>query len=158
MPAEHQIILWGVAACTPVVLSFAFKRLLALGVATLLLMGWVLARVISVFWGPPESMVLYPLLDALFGAITFAAWKRRAEPWLIVLTGLFLFQCVLHAAFWLAYPAPRSLYVYVVANNAIFALELLTAGWGASRDVARAFLDGLLGRPGGVHHARTRPP
>lgn len=161
MPAILQVALWGAASLLPVVMAYLTHKLAALGLSTMLLLGWCFGRVLGALYSTPESMALYPLIDATFGALAFLSWRQGREAWKLVLVGLFVTQCAAHAAFWLAYEqtATRAaafaiLYSYVSTNNVLYALELLTVAWaGGVRDLARRLLDGLPGRAGPHHHA-----
>lgn len=83
-----------------------------------------LSRVIAFFADAPWSMVHYPAEDLLLMALALGWWQIRREAWAIILAGLFLSQLFLHALFW--FDELSSLRGYIVANNAVFVLELLT--------------------------------
>ncbi|RAK68834.1 hypothetical protein [Phenylobacterium kunshanense] len=137
----------------PFGLSWATRRLDAQVMATMLLIGWCFGRIMGVFLSPPQSMQLYPLIDLCFGVFAFLSWRRDPRLWKLGLVGLLLAQSAGHAAFWLAYGdtlPPREAYAviirYMVANNAIFAAQLLLVAWaGGVDDLARGLLS-LLSR------------
>lgn len=161
MSASVQIALWGVAAALPVVIAYAHHRLPAMGLGTMLVLGWCVGRLSGALLEPTDAVRLYPVMDALFGALAFLAWRQKREAWKLVLVGLFMTQCTLHAAFWLAYPvggippeiAQAVLFRYIVANNMLFASELICVAWAGGVDEwgrrARAL---LFGRPGALRH------
>lgn len=155
MSASLQIALWGAAACAPVVLAYAMHKLPAMGLATMLLLGWCMGRVFGMIYTPPESMAFYPVIDLLFAGLAFWSWRQERAAWKLVLVGLFGGQLAAHSAFWLAYTTDAQsgqlLYRYVFTNNVLFALELLTVSWaggigelaGRARDwVSRGFRAG----------------
>lgn len=159
MTPGQQVFLWGVAICIPVAMAMRNHRLSALGISTMVLLGWVLSRFISVFYAPPESMAWYPVMDAAFGALVFLSWHRERAWWKLTLVGLYLVQLAAHAAFWLSYPPPGAteyekaltVYRYTGVTNIPFALELLTLAWAGGADgLARylgAWLSGGAGPP-----------
>jgi hypothetical protein len=148
-----QLIAWGIAVVVPFGLSWATRRLDAQVMATMLMIGWCFGRVMSVFLSPPQSMQLYPFIDLCFGLFAFLAWRRTRHIWKLVLVGLLLSQSAGHAAFWLAYgdtlpskEAHAILIRYMVANNVMFAAQLLVVAWaGGVDDLARGLLS-LLSR------------
>lgn len=162
MSAGAQIALWGAFAFAPVLIAYRYHRLAALGLSTMLMLGWCSARVSAALLGPMEALHLYPMLDALFGALAFLCWRQRREWWKMALVCMFVVQCALHAAFWLAYPqdglppevAGPILYRYTVANNVLFACELLCVSWAGGVDEwGRRVRAALSGRPSPFRHA-----
>lgn len=158
MTPSQQVILWGVAVCVPVALAMRNHRLSALGIATMVLLGWALSRVMSLFYDPPESMAWYPVLDLMFGALVYVSWRQEHAWWKLTLIGLYLVQLAAHAAFWLAYPADGTeyekavtVYRYTGVTNVPFALELLTLAWAGG-------LDGLARRLGSWVFGGPSPP
>lgn len=161
MSALVQVALWGLASAVPVVLAYLTHKMAALGLATMLLLGWCLGRVLGALYTLPESVGLYPLIDAAFGLLAFASWRQERAPWKLVLVSLFVFQCAGHAAFWLAYPGGLStgksaeiVYRYLASNNVLYGLELLTVAWaGGVGDLARRVFSSLPRGAGPRHHA-----
>lgn len=148
MSTEMQIILWGVAACMPLFLNMVTRRNAdAVGLAAVLLATWAFGRITAILFTTPENMTLYPIEDAICGALSFVAWRTQREWWKLGLSILFVLQCALHAAFWAAWETGRheALLFYVTSNNGLFALELLVVGWGAV-DVLAHRLGGRLPR------------
>jgi len=91
--------------------------------------AWVLlftgvSRLVSLTVGPPWSMVHYPAEDLLLLLMARDWWRVRGEPWAAVLIACFLTQLSLHALYW--FDPASSLRRYIIANNAIFIIELLT--------------------------------
>lgn len=156
MTPGAQIALWGLAAMAPLLLNLITRsRADAVGLAFMLLAGWLLGRIIAALAAPPESMQWYPLVDAVAGALTFRCWQKRPEAWKLVVTFLLIGQCTLHASFWLSGPAPGALTLYLVANNTLFALQLLTVASPGGRRVARLLLPRLSDLAGGHRHPRA---
>ena len=162
MNTAVQVALWGLATCFPVVLSLMTHKLPALGLSTMLLLGWAFGRLMAAFYGAPASMAMYPVMDALFGALAFMSWRQQREFWKLAMVGLFVAQCCGHVAFWLAYPeggvppdlAHDVIIRYIVANNVCFALELLCVAWaGGIGDVARDLGRWVSDRAGPRDHA-----
>lgn len=155
MDARYQVMLWGLAVCVPLLLSLGTRKTDALGLSAVLLLTWCFGRVTSALYSPPESMALYPLVDAMCAITAFAAWRTRPAPWKFILGSLFVLQCALHFAFWIAWPMSGSLYRYVVANNILFALELVIVSVPGGRDVvARAAGGRVFGGRGLRAHPR----
>ena len=157
MPVSQQIMLWTLAVIAPVILNLSIRRGSdALGLSAMLLLAWCLGRITGALYSPPESMALYPIVDALSGAIAFVAWRTRPAWWKLALVGLFVTQSTLHAAFWLAWPQGASLYHYVLVNNVLFIGELITVSVPGGAYVLGRTLGYLSDRARGVHHARAR--
>lgn len=109
-----------------------------------------LSRVVSYFTDAPWSMVHYPAEDLLLMTMALGWWQVRREAWALILAGLFLSQLFLHALFW--FDEMSSLRGYIIANNAVFILELLTltiAGGGHALGWVRDRLRLSRSRPGG---------
>lgn len=153
-----QLMLWGIAVSIPVIVNLLLKRSDALGLSAMLLLTWVFGRISGALYSPPESMALYPVVDAACGITAFVAWKTKKAPWKLALTGLFIVQCCTHLAFWVAYPTDNaSLWRYIAINNLWFGLGLVCVAGGGVWDVARGAFSRLFSyaRPSG--HARLRP-
>lgn len=161
MSYEIQLLLWGVAVCLPVMLNIMTKRVDAVGLSAMLLLTWCFGRITAALYSPPESMTFYPLVDAACGVTAFAAWVTRRAWWKLALTGLFGLQLALHASYWVSWvidPTDKAaLYTYVLANNLVFASELLLVGGGALVDVARGIGHGMLDRARAVRHVAHGP-
>lgn len=156
MSTELQIALWGTATVAPLALNILTKRSAdAVGLSLMIVMIWLLGRVFWMLYTPPEAMQWYPVIDAVAGAFVFQAWLRRPVFWKVALTALFVAQCVLHAAFWMSWPADGSLLSYLVANNLLFALQLLCVSAPGGFHVARLVGHWLSDRPRGAHHVRA---
>lgn len=155
MPASTQLLLWGIAVCIPVILNLAAKKTDAVGLSAMLLLTWVFGRVTAALYPVPEAMSLYPIVDAACGITAFVAYRSRPALWKLLLASLFMLQCILHVAFWAAWPAPGSLYRYVFANNALFLLELLcVSGPGGFSVVAHLVGSGVPDRLRPFRHVR----
>lgn len=155
MSVGIQIMLWGIAVSIPVIVNLLAKRSDALGLSAMLLLTWVFGRITGALYSPPESMALYPVVDAACGVTAFIAWRTHRAPWKLALVGLFVLQCCTHLAFWVAYPTDNaSLWRYIAINNLWFSLELVCVAGGGVWDVARGALSHLLGRSRSSRHAR----
>lgn len=108
-----------------------------------------MSRVISFYTDAPWSMVHYPAEDLVMLTLAFGWWQVRRERWALILALLFLSQLFLHALYW--FDNMSSLRGYVIANNALFILQLLTlttAGGGHALGWVRDRLRLLRGRSG----------
>lgn len=158
MTHDAQIAAWAGATAAPLVLNFLTKqRPDAIGLSAMLVLIWCLGRVFSALWLLPESMALYPLIDALAGMTAFYAWSTRPQPWKLVLTSLYVGQCAAHLAFWTAWPLEGSLVRYLWANNFLYALQLLCVASPGAVHVSSLFLRSLPRGLGPFHHARFGP-
>lgn len=132
MPASLQIALWGAATAMVVLLNFRRKGDPdGLGLAVMILLIWIMGRVTGTLWSPPESMASYPVIDFLAGCTAANAYRTRPAAWKLLLAGLFLLQCLGHAAYWSArfFHGPNvDLLTYTSVNNAIFAVQLAVVG------------------------------
>lgn len=159
MTPELQVSLWGFAAAAPVLLNIFTRRSSdALGLSGMILLIWVMGRVLWALYTPPDSMALYPVIDAMAGATAFGAWATRRQAWKIALTWLFVLQCALHAAFWVAYPTVQSggiLLRYLQLNNAIFACQLICVGAPGGVQLSRDVSGWLSRRAWFRDHARA---
>ena len=126
MAPEQQIALWFVATILPFCINgFWGRRPDALGLSGMLIIGWCFQRVCWVIWTPPEAMQFYPVMDVAFGMTALLAWVTERAWWKLALAGTFLFQCCLHAAFWLAYPTVWANVIrYEAVLNISYAVEL----------------------------------
>ncbi len=155
MSPQAQEFIWLLAVLAPVLVCLLAKATDALGLAAMLLLTWCLGRVLWAFYTPPESMQLYPVIDAICGGVAFAAWRSQRAFWKLCLVALFIGQCALHAAFWLSQPQQASaLYRYIVANNILFASELMVVTLGGLNDLARGAFTGLFDCARRLRHAR----
>lgn len=162
MSPGAQIALWGAFAVAPVLIAYRYHRLAALGLSTMLVLGWCTGIVSATLLGEVEALHLNPIMDAVFGALAFLCWRQERAWWKMALVCMFVVQCALHAAFWLAYPqngfppevAGPILYRYTVANNVLFACELLCVSWAGGVDEwGRRVSAALFGRLGPFRHA-----
>jgi hypothetical protein len=159
MSPAIQVLLWGIATALAVLVNFRRQGDPdALGLAVMILLIWIMGRVTGALWSPPQSMASYPVIDFIAGCVAATAWSTRPAPWKIVLAGLFLLQCLGHAAFWSArfFHGPGvDLLTYTAANNCIFAVQLAVVGW-------QGVHDGILAGSAGPRmrrraRARSRP-
>mgnify|MGYP006958833553 FL=1 len=160
MSAEIQLIFWAGAAYAALGLNILTKRDAdSVGSAGMLLVGWLVARLVSMMYDVPDSMRLYPVQDALFAVVVFCALVSRPAWWKLALVSLLILQLCLHTAFWYAWNKGHreALPFYREMNNGTFALELLVVSWGAIVDVASHALR-RVPHWGGVVHLRKVGP
>lgn len=160
MPENLQLALWALAVYAPLLLNILTKRDAdSVGIAGLLLAGWCLSRIVSMFYSVPDSMRFYPVQDVACVVVIFGALLTRPAWWKGVLTVLFMFQLCLHATFWSAWDLGHSdaLPFYRAANNGTFALELLTVGWGAIVDAASHVVRRVPFRSSHLHLRKAGP-
>ena len=128
------------------------------GLGVMMLLGFGLGRLVSIWLDPPWSMTFYPVEDLLIMALCWIMWVKHPQPWKLALALVFLGQLGVHAAFWLSGDQQTgALRSYILANNLAFAFELLILTvTGAGHVVVlvrdRLFLS-LVG--GGYHLGRT---
>lgn len=103
-----------------------WRNLDALGASVMLALIWACCMVLAALYEPPDSMGLYPVLDAMGGASAMVIWFRRPALWKLALAGCFLVQCVLHVAFWWFGFPPLSQYARVL--DILFALQIACVG------------------------------
>lgn len=81
---------------------------------------------------PPWTMAHYPVQDLSLIAMCWIAWRREktlANIWKPILAVLFLCQLAGHVRYWVDRdPSVYALWVYIVINNVLFALELGVIG------------------------------
>lgn len=156
---------WGLLTATPLVLNLiAYRKdperfVDALGISALVAIFWGLTNSIDARVSFPDNKSIHPAIDLLGGAITMFAWWSRRETWKIILTGLFLAQSVLDAAFWLAWlnhPSSVMGYRYVLWLNVLFLAQLVVLGGPGGMVVARHVLSRLSGHTGLGHHVHPR--
>lgn len=96
------------------------------GIGVLMLLGFGLGRLISLWLSPPWSMSFYPVEDLLIMSLCWYMWVRHPAWWKLALAIVFLAQLGVHAAFWLSGDGQTTaLRSYIFANNLAFAFELL---------------------------------
>lgn len=96
------------------------------GIGVMMLLGFGLGRLVSIWIDPPWSMAFYPVEDLLIMALCWALWLRQREWWKLALAIVFLTQLGVHAAFWLSGDTQTAtLRSYILANNLAFGFELL---------------------------------
>lgn len=166
MTPQQQVLAWGLATATPLIINAATRRGPdAKGLSVMLLWIWVACRVCGALYTPPESVQWYPLMDVMAGAVCLAAWRTERALWKLVLVGLFVLQLAGHTAFWIhvlrvGWPGAKDdggFYRYVAINNTLCALELLTASSPGVWHVARRFGDRLSRHLGQGRQSGAQP-
>lgn len=119
---------------------------LRLASAGMLFLTWAVSNTLTLAVDPPAGWVGYPIMDAVCGALVILIWLSRRSTWAMVLSCLFILECILHVAFWLQGHASYGLlYTYALALNIIFAAQLLTVGWAGGAHVVAWLVDLLSG-------------
>lgn len=96
------------------------------GIGVMMLLGFGLGRLVSIWLDPPWSMAFYPVEDVLIMGLCWFMWVKHPQWWKLALAIVFLVQLGVHAAFWLNGDAETTvLRSYILANNLAFGFELL---------------------------------
>lgn len=130
----------------------------AFGAALMIVGIWAVTNTLGFVFEPPASKAIVPLIDFAAGATMITAWVSHKERWKLILAGLFLGQCVIHAMFWIVwlnYPSTDMLWRYQLALNVSWLLELCVVASPGVGNVAGRSLAWLRHRP--VPHHRPRP-
>jgi hypothetical protein len=103
-----------------------------MGVSVLLLVVFVVQNLIVVMFRFPDAILAAPVLDVALAAMVYRSWVEHRERWKVVITASLVAQLTLHVAviaLWRTEAlTQQGLYLYVVAVNAFFILQLLTLG------------------------------
>jgi multisubunit Na+/H+ antiporter MnhF subunit len=103
-----------------------------MGVSVLLLVVFVVQNLIVVFFEFPDAILASPVLDLALAMMIYRSWRENRERWKVVVTATLVAQLMLHVAVIAVWRGEdltqRGLYLYVVAVNAFFILQLLTLG------------------------------
>jgi hypothetical protein len=103
-----------------------------MGVSVLLLVVFVVQNLIVVMFRFPDAILASPVLDVALAAMVYRSWVEHRERWKVVITASLVAQLTLHVAviaLWRTEAlTQQGLYLYVVAVNAFFILQLLTLG------------------------------
>lgn len=123
-----------------------------MGVSALLSVVFVIGNVLTTLYDFPEVILASPVLDAFLAAMIYRAWLKHREPWKVVVVGSLVAQLMLHVvaiSMWkLGGLTQHGLYLYVVAINAFFIVQLLALGCvgvGHGLDRVRAYLSDRRG-------------
>ena len=118
-----------------------------LAASAMLFMTWAISNVLTALYKPPDSWLLYPVMDLICGCAVGWMWFSKRAAWKFILAGLFLLECIIHVAFWLhRVQTPWLQYNYVLSLNVVFAVQLLTTAWPGGAYVAARTL-GLYRSP-----------
>ena len=125
-----------------------------MGVSTLLSLVFVIGNLLDALYHFPEVILAAPVLDAFLAVMIYRAWVANREPWKVVMVGALVAQLMLHVvaiSMWkLSALTQYGLYLYVVAVNAFFIVQLLALGCvgvGHGLDRVRAYLSDRRGVP-----------
>jgi len=125
-----------------------------MGVSALLSMVFVINNLLVALYGFPEVILAAPILDAFLAVMIYRAWLASRESWKVVMVGALVAQLMLHVvaiSMWkLSALTQHGLYLYVVAVNAFFIVQLLALGCvgvGHGLDRLRAYLSSRRGLP-----------
>jgi uncharacterized sodium:solute symporter family permease YidK len=123
-----------------------------MGVSALLSMAFVIGNLIVTMYHFPEAILASPVLDFFLAGMVYRAWQKNREPWKVVMVGALVAQLMLHVvaiSMWkLGGLTQQGLYLYVVAINAFFIVQLLALGCvgvGHGLDRVRAYLSDRRG-------------
>jgi len=125
-----------------------------MGVSALLSVVFVINNLLVTLYGFPEVILAAPVLDAFLAVMIYRAWVANREPWKVVMVGALVAQLMLHVvaiSMWkLSALTQHGLYLYVVAVNAFFIVQLLALGCvgvGHGLDRLRTYLSSRRGLP-----------
>jgi len=122
----------------------------ALGAVTLLCVSYGVTNMLVAAYGMPNAALGFPIVDFIFMAMVWRAWKREKCAWKVILAMLFVAQLTAHVGFiysWYTHTATqRGLYLYIVFINGTFALQLLAVGSAGVRHGMARFVGYLLDR------------
>lgn len=112
--------------------------------AILLLGGWAASNLLTVWAGTTGAALLYPALDA--GALLLVEYLRLRRPtrWKAVISIALGAQIILHMVFMGGETRP---YVYALALNVLFALQLVAVAWPSAHRLMVMFFNWLLVSP-----------
>jgi len=103
-----------------------------MGVSALLAVVFVINNLLVMLYRFPDVILSSPVLDFFLAAMIYRAWQKNREPWKVVVVGSLVEQLMLHAvviSMWkLGGLTQHGLYMYVVAVNAFFIVQLLALG------------------------------
>jgi hypothetical protein len=123
-----------------------------MGVSALLAVVFVINNLLVMLYGFPEAILAAPVLDFFLAGMIYRAWLKNREPWKVVVVGSLVAQLMLHVvviSMWkLDTLTQHGLYLYVVAVNAFFIVQLLALGCvgvGHGLDRLRTYLSGRRG-------------
>lgn len=122
------------------------------GVSTLLAIVFVINNLLVMLYGLPEAILAAPVLDVFLAVMIYRAWVKNLEPWKVIVVAALAAQLMLHVvaiSMWkLGTLTQHGLYLYVVAINAFFIVQLLALGCvGVGHGLDRLFTR-LLSRGG----------
>lgn len=125
-----------------------------MGVSALLAIVFVINNLLVTMYGFPEAILAAPVLDCFLAGMIYRAWQKSREGWKVVMVGSLVAQLMLHVVainMWkLGGLTQQGLYLYVVAVNAFFIVQLLALGCvgvGHGLDRLRAYLSSRWGLP-----------
>jgi len=103
-----------------------------MGVSALLAIVFVINNLLVTLYGFPEVILAAPVLDFFLAGMIYRAWQKSREGWKVVMVGALVAQLMLHVvaiSMWkLGGLTQHGLYLYVVAINAFFIVQLLALG------------------------------
>lgn len=103
-----------------------------MGVSALLAMVFGINNLLVTLYGFPQVILAAPVLDFFLAGMIYRAWQKNREGWKVVMVGSLVAQLMLHVvaiAMWkLGGLTQHGLYLYVVAVNAFFIVQLLALG------------------------------
>lgn len=104
----------------------------ASGVAMLLCVSYGLTNLLVAFYGLPEAVSAFPVMDLVFTYMVWRAWRRNRRVWKLGVMSLLVAQLAMHAAFIFLWKTSDinggNLYTYILLLNVAFTGQLIFVG------------------------------
>jgi hypothetical protein len=129
----------------------------AFAASGMLFMTWSISNILTALYKPPDCWKAYPVMDLICGVIVMWMWSTKPAPWKLLLAGLFVFDCIVHVAFWLQPSKTWNVqYLYTLVLNVVFGAQLLVAAWPGGARLGAGLIHRLPDRAG--HHRPMAGP
>jgi hypothetical protein len=103
-----------------------------MGVSALLAFVFFISNLLIAMYGFPDALLAFPVLDCFLAVMIYRAWLRSRERWKVIMVASLVAQLMLHVvvvSMWkTSNLTQHGLYLYVVAINAFFIIQLLALG------------------------------
>lgn len=123
-----------------------------MGVSVMIALVFAVGNLLLAMYRFPDALLAFPLLDLTLAAMIYRAWQKNREGWKVVMVWSLVAQLMLHVvaiSMWkLGGLTQQGLYLYVVAVNGFFIVQLLALGCvgvGHGLDRVRAYLSDRRG-------------